>query len=186
MPENRPSAGEHIPTVLVGVVPGQPTAVVAAAARFAERFGAELVCASVDVGRYTVDHQPDGTVVSNSIDADLVDDIVEQFDPALRATLAEVLDNRSVPDNHHPVRWSVRALAGGAAQELAGLADELDAAMIVVGTRKAGMRGSLHEFFNGSVAVQLAHRQHRPVVVVPLDPVGPESVLPWQDEGAQA
>ena len=75
MPENRPPAGEHIPTVLVGVVPGQPAAVVAAAARFAERFGAELVCASVDVGRYTVEHQPDGTVVSNSIDADLVDDI---------------------------------------------------------------------------------------------------------------
>jgi len=109
------------------------------------------------------------------IDSDLADDVVEEFDPDLHRTIAEVLD-------HHPVRWSVRALAGGPAQELAGLAEEVDAAMIVVGTRDPGIRGSLHEFFNGSVAVQLAHRQHRPIVVVPLNPVGAEGDLPWQDE----
>lgn len=42
--------------------------------------------------------------------------------------------------------------------------------MLVIGTRE-GARGALREAVHGSVAAQLAHRQHRPVVVVPLDPV---------------
>lgn len=162
-------------SIIVGVIPGQPAAVVAAAAVFAERFDADLVCVSVDASRYTVVREPDGQVLAMPIDSDLADDVVEEFDPDLHRTIAEVLD-------HHPVRWSVRALAGGPAQELAGLAEEVDAAMIIVGTRDSGIRGSLHEFFNGSVAVQLAHRQHRPIVVVPLNPVGAEGDLPWQDE----
>ncbi|WP_337007347.1 MULTISPECIES: universal stress protein [unclassified Microbacterium] len=162
--------------VIVGVVPGHPPAVVTAAAVFAERFDAELVCASVDPTHYTVVREPDGAIVAMPLDPDLADDIVEAFDPGLHNTIAAALEG-------HPIRWSVRALAGGPAQELAQLAGELDAAMIVVGTREAGIRGSLHEFFNGSVAVQLAHRQHRPVVVVPLNPVGAEGQLPWTDEG---
>jgi nucleotide-binding universal stress UspA family protein len=168
---------EHNNTsIVVGVVPRQPVAVVTEAALFAERFDAELVCATVDTSRYTVSREPDGTVVATSFDPDLADETVEEFDPALRATIADVLDKRAL-------RWSVRALAGNPAEELAGLADEMGAAMIVVGTREAGMRGSLHEFFNGSAAVQLAHRQHRPVVVVPLNPVGADDELPWTGQG---
>ena len=53
--------------------------------------------------------------------------------------------------------------------------------MIVVGSRRRGMRSGLKEFFGGSVAAQLAHRQHRPVVVVPVDPVAPGAPLPWED-----
>jgi nucleotide-binding universal stress UspA family protein len=51
--------------------------------------------------------------------------------------------------------------------------------MIVVGTREPGFRGTVHEFINGSVAAQLAHRQHRPVVVIPLNPVTDDDELPW-------
>lgn len=163
-------------SIVVGVVPGQPSTVVTKAAEFAVRFDADLVCVSVDAFRYTVAREPDGRVVAMPIDSDLADDIVEEFDPNLHALISEALTG------HPGVRWSVRALAGGPAQELARLAEELDAAMIVVGTRDPGIRGSLHEFFNGSVAVQLAHRQHRPVVVVPLHPVGAEGELPWQNE----
>ncbi len=162
--------------VVVGVVPEQPDAVIATAATFAEHFHADLVCASVNAGGYTIDTRPDGTVVSMSIDPDLAEERVEVFDPELRASIAAVLEDRGV-------LWSVRALAGGPAQELARLADGLDAAMIVVGTREPGIKGGLHEFFNGSVAAQLAHRQHRPVVVVPLNPVGLDGELPWNDEG---
>lgn len=161
--------------IVVGIVPGQPTAVVSEAAMLAERLDADLVCATVDPSRYTVDERDDGTVTAMSIDADLADETVEVFDPELRARIAEALDGR-------PVRWSVRALAGGPAQELSRLANELGAALIVVGTREAGIRGSLHEFFNGSVAVQLAHRQHRPIVVVPLNPVGDDDELPWNED----
>jgi len=163
-------------TVVVGVVHGQPPAVVTSAAGFAEKFDAELICATVDDTRYTIERLGDGAVLSASLDPDLGDESTLIFDPELRSTIAEVLDGRRVS-------WSVRALAGGPAQELARLADETDAAMIVVGTREAGIIGSLREFFNGSVAVQLAHRQHRPVVVVPLDPVGPDRELPWNGEG---
>jgi hypothetical protein len=54
--------------------------------------------------------------------------------------------------------------------------------MIVVGSREAGLRGSVREFFAGSVALHLSHRQARPVVVVPLAPVSRAQALPWEDE----
>ena len=43
--------------------------------------------------------------------------------------------------------------------------------VIVVRTRDATFRGTLREFVSGSVAVNLAHRQHRPVLVVRLSSV---------------
>ena len=166
---------ETVAYVVAGVVAGQPAAFVQTAAMLAERFGADLVCATVDGSHYAAGRRADGTVVTMPIDPDLVDEDPEGFDPDLRDEIATRLAGR-------PVRWAVQALVGGAAQELARLADELDAAMIIVGTREAGVKRSLHEFFNGSVAVQLAHRQHRPVVVVPLNPIVGDDVLPWQAE----
>lgn len=159
--------------IVVGVFPGQTPEVVDKAAVFAKRFGVGLVCASVDPSRFTVERRGDGSVVASPIDTDIVDTIVEVFDAQLEAQISETLKDRGV-------EWSVRALAGSPARELSELATELNAAMIVVGTREAGLRGSMREFFNGSVAVQLAHRQHRPVVVVPLRPVLGDDALPWQ------
>lgn len=49
---------------------------------------------------------------------------------------------------------------------LTRIGSSLDGSGVEWSTR-AGIRGSLHEFFNGSVAIQLAHHQHRPLVVVP-------------------
>lgn len=163
----------HQPFVVVGVVPGQPPAVVAEAARFAAAFGAELVCALVDPSRYPVPGAAGGEVQAASIDPDLADDAELTFDPDAEAMIAETLAGTGV-------RWSTRALAGGPAVELTRLADDLDAIMIVVGTRPAGFRGTVHEFLSGSVAAQLAHHQRRPVVVVPLHPVGIDEPPPWQ------
>lgn len=165
----------HNPRILVGVVPKHLAAVVTAAAMFAEQFGADLICASVDGSSHTVEEHPDGSVGSIPINADLPFYQVQVFDPELRAELAKILDPRCL-------RWSVRALAGGPSQELARLADELDATMIVVGTRETGFRGSLHQFFNGSVAANLAHRQHRPLVVIPVNPITDNNALPWQED----
>lgn len=158
-------------TIVVGVVPDQPDVVVATAARWAANTGAQLVCAWVDAARYTVDEREDGTVVAFPVDPDQADETVETVTPELRRAVAAAVGD-------HGVSWSIRALAGAPAQELAHLADELDAVMIVVGTREPGLMGSVRQFFNGSVAVQLAHRQPRPVLVVPLRPVG-GGALPW-------
>ena len=159
--------------ILVGVVTGgSAPAVAEAAAAFATQFGADLVCANVDDSSVAVGEQSDGTVTSTPDDPDLPFEKTQVFDPALQADIAAVLDPLSV-------NWSVRALAGGPGQELARLAEELDAAMIVVGTRESGVRDKVEEFIDGSVALHLAHRQHRPVVVIPLHPVIDDADLPW-------
>lgn len=168
MPDSQ--AATHI---IVGVLSGQPDSVVLQAATFASRFNADLVCAHVDQGRYLVDEHPDGSVSSLPFDPDLPDMQEEGFDPGLAKHLAHILGDRGIS-------WSTRALAGETARALGHLAETLDAAMIVVGTREHTVSAGLHDFFTGSIAVHLAHRQHRPVVVIPLSPLGPNSEMPWE------
>ncbi|NEM90683.1 universal stress protein [Galbitalea soli] len=163
----------HASVIVVGVTPGQPDAVVQRAAVFAGHFDAELVCAWVDGSRYRVSENPDGSVVSLPLDPDFSDTSDRGIPQGVLDQLTRLLDPL-------PVRWSTRELAGDPAHALGRLADRLGAHMIVVGTREAGLRGSAREFFNGSTALHLAHRQHRPVVVIPLKPVDTE--LTWGEE----
>jgi nucleotide-binding universal stress UspA family protein len=179
-------------TLVVGVRAGQPDAVATHAAALAAQLGARLVCATVDAGRYAVEEHADGSIRSAPFDPDLADtDVgpagagagagaaadlgIDRIDPRLDERLHALLDPTGVP-------WESRALAGDPARALARLADALDAMMIVVGTHEGGLRGSLHELFNGSVAAHLTHRQHRPVVVIPLSPVGLDAALPWDSD----
>ncbi|NNC11165.1 universal stress protein [Planctomonas sp. JC2975] len=165
--------GEHGNCLVVGVAPSQAAEVIHEAARFASMLGASLVLAAVDPTRYTTGRNQDGTVTAFSVDPDASDVITEHVDPELEERLRSMLAPTRVP-------WSLRAMAGDPAQELALLADELDAIAIVVGTRKPGLRTTAHEFFSGSVAVHLAHRQRRPVIVVPIAPVSHGQRLPWE------
>ena len=87
-----------------------------------------------------------------------------EFDPYLTAHLTRILIDQNVD-------WSTRQLTGDPARALGQLAESLRAVMVVVGTRDGTVRGSLQEFFAGSIAMHLAHRQNRPVVVIPLAPV---------------
>lgn len=160
-------------TLVVGVMPRQSERVVREAVRFAEMFGASLVLATVDTTRYTTAHNPDGSVAAFSIDPDTAEVVTEEFDPELADRMRALVEPSGIP-------FTVRALAGDPAHELARLAHDLDAVAIVVGTRKPGLRTTAHEFFNGSVAVHLAHRQHHPVIVIPLDPVARDERLPWE------
>jgi nucleotide-binding universal stress UspA family protein len=165
------------PVVLVGVVQRRIASVVGGAAAFAEAFGAELVCAHVDVGHYLVEAMPDGSLVSLPVDPELLEETGDEesrFPEGLRQTIAQEMHDRGVP-------WSTRMLAGEPARALSALAAKLDATMIVVGTREPGLKSSLQEFLTGSVAVHLAHHQHRPVVVIPLTPA-PASRQPWEVE----
>lgn len=147
--------------IILGIIADQPAEVISAAADFAAHFEAELVCAHVDDSRYTVETRPDGSVLSMPIDPDTTDEAATEFDPELQNRIAAALSGTNVA-------WSTRALAGSPTQELNRLAEALDARMIILGVRRAGVRGSLHEFFNGSIAIRLSRCQHRPVVVVPL------------------
>lgn len=158
-PPDTPSSGHA--RIVVGVVVGQPTEVLDTAAIYASRFDAELICVHVDESKYTVDVRPDGSILSMPIDPDTTAEASAEVDPEVHSAIASALQTS-------PVQWSTRALAGSPAQELSRLAEAVDAVMIIVGVRRAGLSGSLHEFFNGSVAIQLAHHQHRPLVVVPL------------------
>jgi nucleotide-binding universal stress UspA family protein len=147
--------------IVVGVTPKQPLAVLRHAARFARQFEAVLVCANVEAGSYVVAEHPDGSVESRPIDPDQPDWNTAVFDGDLAHRIRSVADQEGV-------RVEFRELAGDIAHALGHLAAVLDAEMIIVGSRRGGLRSSMHGFLGGSVAAHLAHRQPRPVVVVPV------------------
>jgi nucleotide-binding universal stress UspA family protein len=172
--------------VVVGVYPGQADGVVLQAAVFAARFDAELVCAWVDPGRHPRDDRPDADApvivpgIDPLSDAPVVTGPVAtqpaaEFNPYLAAHLARILGGHDVP-------WTTRQLSGDPARALGSLAESLRAVMIVVGTRDGTVRGTLQEFFAGSIAMNLAHRQNRPVVVIPLAPVSFDQAPQWESD----
>jgi len=146
---------------VVGVTPQQPVAVMREAVRLARQFKAVLVCANVEAGSYVVAEHPDGSVESRPIDPDQPDWNAAVFNGGLAHRIHEVA-------NQEGVRVEFRELAGDIAHALGRLAEVLDAEMIIIGSRRGGLGSTLHDFFGGSVAAHLAHRQPRPVVVVPL------------------
>jgi nucleotide-binding universal stress UspA family protein len=145
--------------VIVGVVPGQPPRVLKEAARYAKILGAPLLVVHVDVTRFVTYEDPDGYVHSAPIDINVV---------AGESDLASVKDAASGVLESSSVSWSVRQLVGDPALAIKHLAEQVDAKLLVVGTRKRGIGESIREFFTGSVAARLTHRQTRPVLVVPL------------------
>jgi nucleotide-binding universal stress UspA family protein len=147
--------------VVVGVTPQQPVAVLREAVRLARQFKAVLVCANVEAGSYVVAEHPDGSVESRPIDPDQPDWNAAVFNGGLAHRIREVADQEGV-------RVEFRELAGDIAHALGRLAEVLDSEMIIVGSRRGGLRSTMHDFFGGSVAAHLAHRQPRPVVIVPL------------------
>jgi nucleotide-binding universal stress UspA family protein len=164
---SRPAASAYVPRkirgpVLMGVVPGQPLAVAHRAAELAYSLNVKLICAYVDVTTY-LDEEPDGRFVALPIDPDGIDDDIEGISAAIAERLRESLAGTGV-------RWSFVTLAGEPARALGRLAESTDASVIVVGTRERGLGARFEELLVGSVAVHLTHRQHRPVLVVPLAP----------------
>ncbi|MEV7136527.1 universal stress protein [Arthrobacter sp. NPDC093128] len=136
--------------VLAGVVPGQPRAVVHRAAELAYTLDVKLICAYVDITSYLTDEPHDGPV-----------DDVEATSAGIRERLENTLDGTGI-------RWSFRTLSGDPAWALGQFAESADASVIVVGTRERVLGIRLEQMLVGSVAVELTHRQHRPVLVIPL------------------
>lgn len=156
--------------VIAGVTPEHSTRVITEAARYAKLLGAPLVVAHVDVTRFVTYEDPDGYVHSAPIDIDVSSGV---------EALAEVQKTADAALADSDVAWSVRQLVGDPAMALKQLSEQVGAKLLVVGTRRHGFGESIREFFTGSVAARLAHRQTRPILVVPLgDPVGDDED-PW-------
>lgn len=144
--------------VIAGVIPGGDPAVVRTAASLAQLFGSPLVIAHVDTSRFVVAPDPDGYEPTNPAQA--AGEGTQRMTDALRAEVGTIL--RDVD-----VSWSVLGLVGDPGSALHGLAERIDAAMFVIGTRRDDWGEALREFLEGSVAIRLARHQSRPIVVVP-------------------
>lgn len=154
--------------VIVGVSAGQSPRIVIEAARFAQRFDAELVCAHVNPASFATSETGDGAMLSAPIDPDFADDMQAALNERLSLDLSSTLQGINV-------RWRLVPLAGDVATALSHLADTLDASMVVVGAREHSIGGALQEFFNRSVAVNLVRQQQRPVVVIPRTATRPST-----------
>ncbi|MFD5213776.1 universal stress protein [Microbacterium sp. NPDC058345] len=144
--------------VIVGMQPGQPGHVLDEAVRYAKLLDVPLVVVHVDVTRFVTYEDPDGYVHSAPIDLNL---------EAGAAEFEEVQREASAVLAEAGITWTARQLVGDPALAIKQLANRLDAQLIVIGTRKRGIGESIREFFTGSVAARLAHRQHRSILVVP-------------------
>ncbi|MBA8792874.1 nucleotide-binding universal stress UspA family protein [Friedmanniella endophytica] len=140
------------------------------AASIARRFGTTLVCVSVDTSLVDLGTRPDGSVMMEPIDPDTADTTPRGLSDGDETTVRAAASTYGVDVSFVP-------RIGDASRALSQVAEDRDAVMLVVGTRTAG--GRIAEFFTGSVAARLAHQQHRPVLVVPVDPVGFDASLPW-------
>ncbi len=156
--------------VIAGVVPDQSPRVMKEAARYAKLLGVPLVVTHVDVTRFVTYEDPDGYVHSAPIDINIA--AGEDELKRVRETAEAVLGAAGV-------RWEVRQLVGDPAMAIKHFADKIDARLLVVGTRKRGLGESLREFFTGSVGARLAHRQHRPILIVPLGEPVPDDEEIW-------
>lgn len=156
--------------VIVGVQPDESPRVIAEAIRYAKLLSAPLVVVHVDVTRFVTYEDPDGYVHSAPIDIHL---------EVGAAEFAEVQALAEAQCKDSGLVWTARQLVGDPALAIKQLANKLDAQLIVVGTRKRGIGETIREFFTGSVAARLAHRQHRPLLIVPLDDGVPDNEEIW-------
>ncbi len=144
--------------VIVGLIAGQNPRVVREAARFARMLSVPLVVATVDMGRYLSFDDPTGMMAGTN--AELAQSAVQAEIEAIELETAQALSGAGVT-------WAMRTSTGDPAVAIGDLAKALCANLIVVGTRRPGLGETLREFFNGSVAARLTHRQSCSVLIVP-------------------
>jgi nucleotide-binding universal stress UspA family protein len=88
-------------------------------------------------------------------------------DEAEDAVEAELIRALSESGDLTGVTWELLSTTGEAGAELVRIADERDAACVVVGKRHTGFSDFLHRIASGSVSRAVVARQKFPVLVVP-------------------
>jgi len=136
-------------TIVVGVEAGMPSGVLTTAAELAKQLGDRLVCVHALSGRYVTEKIAEG-------------DLLESAEPVSEDLAWEL--SLSITG----INFESYAVAGDPAKVLAAVAEQQDARMIVVGTRRSGLRQKFAELLDGSIALALAQKQARPLLVVPL------------------
>jgi nucleotide-binding universal stress UspA family protein len=86
------------------------------------------------------------------------------YDDEIRELMVQELDGWCKPLDEANVKFRAQVVEGTPTQALMDVADETDAAMIVVGRRG---QGGFAELVLGSVPHRLSHHALRPVLVVP-------------------
>jgi nucleotide-binding universal stress UspA family protein len=139
------------PVVLVGA-DGGPGGLRAleAAGQLAVRLGTTVVVGLV---------QP---VPAASALGEFVQGLREDLELEVLTQAASVLDPLGV-------RWRLALETGDAAHGLHVLAQEHDAALVVIGTRGPGVGPALRRLLSRSVSGHLVHHERRPVLVVPAE-----------------
>ncbi len=159
--------------LVVAVMPDQPPLVALTAVSLARATGAPaLYFAYVDTSRYADEEYADGTVRHLSIDPDIDDEAWPEREAALTGLVGQWMAGQDVP-------WHFRYLAGRVDRALTHLARAVDAAAFVVGTH-VGRHHRISDFVRESLSMQLTHRQHRPVLVVPVQVVDWNGRAPWE------
>lgn len=134
--------------VVLGVEQGMEPSVLAAAAQLARDLNARLICVHALSGRYVTEKLADGDLLDSA--EPVGEDLAWELSLAITG-----------------VNFESYAIAGDPAKVLSAVAEQQDARMIVVGTRRAGLRQKVAELLDGSIALALAQKQQRPVLVVP-------------------
>jgi nucleotide-binding universal stress UspA family protein len=132
---------------------------------------ATLICAYVEPLQRGVFDGAGGTMLAVPVDTEEVPD-PEPFPENLKQRVLEVV-------KPYAVECEFSRPVGEISIALGDLGESTGAHTIVVGTRKPGVRAGIAEFFAGSVAAHLTHRQPRPVLVVPVSPAAADESLPW-------
>lgn len=147
--------------IIAGAVSKQPRRVILEARALAESLGTSLVFAYVEPNSYLVEGELRQEIPGNSLNSNQIDEGMTADAADIYRMLESCMAGSKAP-------WSVKVLAGDPGKSLAGLANEMHARMIVVGTRHKGVGARLSELLNGSTASQVIAHQSLPVVVVPV------------------
>jgi hypothetical protein len=132
-----------------------------------------LYFAFADPARFASEERPDGSVRYHPTNPDLDDDdLWPGREQRILAWVGAEMRDTDIP-------WHFRYLAGRADRALTHLARAVDAAAFVVAPQRHRHQ-RIHDFMAESLPMQLAHRQHRPVVVVPLTVVDWHARAPWE------
>lgn len=134
----------------------------------AEESGRRIVFAYVELNSALIELEKPGLRLRMSLDPPIDDEVA-----SIAAEFRERLQEAEVLAD---VSWTLRVLGGDPARALDRLAQEVQAALIVVGGPRPGIVHRAEGLLSGSVGGWLARNQARPVLIVPVANDGRRSI----------